>query len=134
MRLWWRCRGKIQVTCSASPRRDANDLIELQSTGSRKSKRVVLRPPRTTFFPGAFFMRRRSLWRRHRLEHEAVASVADRQQMHRRGTVRLDDLPQPGNELIHRPGLQISGDLPNFAEQFIAADHAALVLDEVSQQ
>ena len=38
--------------------KDAGFYIELQSTGSRDFKRVVLRPPRTTYFPGAFFMRR----------------------------------------------------------------------------
>ena len=37
--------------------KDAGFYIELQSTGSRDFKRVVLRPPRTTYFPGAFFMR-----------------------------------------------------------------------------
>jgi len=42
--------------CSMSRGKDANCSFELQTTGSRDLKRVVLRPPRTTYFPGAFFM------------------------------------------------------------------------------
>lgn len=42
---------------SMSDGKDAGFYVELQSTGSRDFKRVVLRPPRTTYFPGAFFMR-----------------------------------------------------------------------------
>ena len=39
---------------SMSDGKEAGFYVELQSTGSRDFERVVLRPPRTTYFPGAF--------------------------------------------------------------------------------
>ena len=49
--------------------------------------------------------------------------------------IGFDDLSQPRDELIHGSRLQISGQFPDFAEQFVAADHATLgILNEVFQQ
>ena len=53
----WACGSSVGIEKrSMGDGKDAGFYVELQSTGSRDFKRVVLRPPRTTYFPGAFFM------------------------------------------------------------------------------